>query len=78
MSILKEVAAELLSMFVADARQTVATLLLVAAVAALILALQADPLLGGAILFLGCIVIVIEAAVRETRRRGRRSHGMRL
>jgi hypothetical protein len=73
MSILNEVMAELFSMFVADARQTVATLVLVAAVAALILALRADSLLGGAILFLGCIAIVIDAAIRETRRRVRRS-----
>jgi hypothetical protein len=69
MQILKEVFSELLSMFLADARLTMTTLLLVAAVAAAIMELGMDPALAGAILLLGCLAIVIEAAVREARRR---------
>jgi len=70
MSILLEVARELLGMFLADARLTLATLVLVAGVAVLI-ALQVAPLLAGAILLCGCLAILLEAVLREARRRGR-------
>lgn len=69
MNILAEVAKELLGMFLADARLTTATLVLVAIVAGLVMALQLEPLIGGAVLLLGCLVIVVEAAVREAWRR---------
>lgn len=69
MSILRDVAKELLGMFLADARLTTATLLLVAIVAGLVVALRVEPLLGGSVLFLGCIAILVEAAIREARRR---------
>ena len=68
MSILMEVARELLGMFLADARLTVATLALVALAAGLI-ALQVAPLAAGALLLLGCLAILVEAAAREARRR---------
>jgi len=70
MSILLDVAKELLGMFLADARLTLATLVLVAGIAGL-LALQAAPLLAGAVLLCGCLAILIEAVLREARRRGR-------
>jgi len=70
MSILADVAKELLGMFLADARLTLATLLLVAVVAGLI-GLHLAPLLAGALLLAGCLAILVEAAFRETRRRGR-------
>lgn len=68
MSILVDVAKELLGMFLADARLATATLLLVAIVAAL-LAGYVEPLLGGAVLLLGCLARLVEATVREARHR---------
>jgi hypothetical protein len=69
MSIIVEVAKELLSMFLADARLTTATLVLVAIVAGLVIALRVEPHLGGCVLLLGCLAILVEATVREARRR---------
>jgi Flp pilus assembly protein TadB len=69
MSIIFDVAKELLGMFLADARLTGATLILVAAVAALIVWLGADPMVGGFLLLIGSLLIVVEAAVREAKRR---------
>ncbi|WP_315926422.1 hypothetical protein [Mesorhizobium sp. SP-1A] len=71
MSVLAEVVRELLGMFVADARLTLATLALVAVVAALLLAVHVAPMLAGAILLVGCFAVLIEATVREARRRRR-------
>ena len=71
MSIISDVAKELLGMFLTDAGLTTATLILVAAVAALVLWLRIDPMLGGGLLLLGSLLIVAEAAVREARRRRR-------
>jgi hypothetical protein len=71
MSIIGDVAKGLLGMFLADARLTLATLALVAIVAALIVGLRVDPMLGGGLLLLGSLLIVVEAAVREARRRRR-------
>jgi hypothetical protein len=68
MSLLREVAKELLGMFLADARLATATLVLVAVVAGLVIAMKVEPLLGGSVLFLGCLVILVEAAIREARR----------
>jgi hypothetical protein len=68
MSILVDVAKELLGMFLADARLATATLLLVAIVAAL-LAGHVEPLFGGAVLLLGCLALLVEATVREARHR---------
>ena len=72
MEIIKDVLAELFSMFVTDARLTLATLILVAVVAILILVLHVNPLMGGLVLLLGCIAIVIEATIRETKSRAKR------
>ena len=66
MSIISEVATELFSMFMADRRLTIATLVLVAIVAVVT---PIQPLVGGIILFCGCLAIVVEAAVREAKRR---------
>ena len=70
MSILREVAQELLGMFLADARLTTATLVLVALVTALVLAVKVEPLWGGSLLFLGCLAILVSAALREAKQRG--------
>lgn len=69
MNILRDVARELLGMFLADARLTTATLALVALVAGLVVAMKIEPLLGGGLLFLGCLAILVEAAIREARHR---------
>jgi hypothetical protein len=71
MSILIEVFKELFSMFAADARLSGATVLLVVLIAVLIAALGMSPLLGGALLLIGCLAILIEATLREARRRRR-------
>ena len=68
MSIVGEIARTLLAMFLADARLTLATLMLVALVAGLV-AVQLAPLLCGAFLVVGCAAILLEAAIREARRR---------
>jgi len=71
MTLLGDVARELLGMFLADARLTGATLALVALVAGLILSLGVQPLIGGGALLIGCLAILTEAVVREARRRRR-------
>lgn len=69
MSIIKEAVMEILGMFLADASLTVATLVLVAIVAVLIRVLHVEPLVGGALLFLGCLAILAGTAAREAFRR---------
>jgi hypothetical protein len=69
MSIFIDVAKELFSMFLADARLTTATLVLVALVAIIVVAIRIEPLVGGALLITGCLAIVVDAAAREARRR---------
>ena len=68
MKIIQEVAAELFSMFMADARMTLTTLALVAMVAALLRYTSLDPIYAGVLLLLGCILNVVAAAARENRR----------
>ena len=68
MNIIGEVAKELLGMFLADARLTSATLILVAIIAALIIWARLDPVLCGGLLFAGCLAILVEAVLREARR----------
>lgn len=72
MEILKEVLAELFSMFVTDARLTLSTLALVLVVAGLTVGLGLQPLIGGLVLLVGCIGIVVEATIRETQKRAQR------
>jgi hypothetical protein len=71
MGILKDVLAELLSMFITDARLTVSTLILVGAVALLIVGLNVSTQIAGAVLLVGCVAIVVEAAFREAKARAR-------
>ena len=71
MTLLRDIVNELISMFLADARLATAILLLVLIVAGLTLSLGVEPLIAGGMLLIGCLVILVEAAVRETRRRGR-------
>lgn len=69
MSLLKEVLAELFGMFMADARLSLAVLLLVGAVALLIDVARVDPLLAGAVLLAGCLAIVAAVTAATARRR---------
>jgi len=72
MTTIGEVLKELVGMFLADARLTLATLFLVAVVAALVGVWRVGPLVGGGILVVGCLAILVEAASREARRVSRR------
>jgi hypothetical protein len=68
MTILKEVVAELIGMFVGDIRVTLAILVVVAAAAALIDLAGVDPLLGGGVLLCGCLAILIAGVTLAARR----------
>lgn len=69
MTILRDVISELFGMFLGDARLSTAILGVVALAAALIDLAHAAPLLGGAVLLLGCVAIVLESVHRAARRR---------
>lgn len=69
MTMIKDVMAELFSMFMADAVMSVITLALVGVVALMVQELHVDAVVAGFILLLGCLVNVIAAAVREARQR---------
>ncbi len=56
-------------MFVADARLVAATLILVTVAAVLVLFLQTLPLVGGMVLAIGRPAILVEASLREAKRR---------
>jgi hypothetical protein len=59
MNLLKEVVAELVGMFFGDTRMTLTVLIVVAASGALVTLTGVDPLVGGAILALGCPVLLM-------------------
>ena len=59
MNLLKEVAAELVGMFFGDTQMTLAVLIVIAASGALVTLTGIDPLVGGAILALGCPVLLL-------------------
>ncbi len=63
MTILKDVLDELFSMFVADARLTAAILVVVALAAVLIDGLGMSPLIGGVVLFVGCLAVLMGAVL---------------
>lgn len=69
MTILLEVAKELLGMFLADFRLTAAILALVLLVAVLVDGAGIDPVVAGALLLGGCLLILIEAVTRAARQR---------
>jgi len=72
MTVLREVLRELLSMFVADARLSAAILAVVAVAALLLRALPGQPLVSGAALLVGSLLVVVTGVLRAARaRRGR-------
>jgi uncharacterized membrane protein YhaH (DUF805 family) len=68
MNILREVGGELLKMFVGDAWLAVGILTVVSLTGLLIESGAVRPLLGGTILFLGCIVVLVASVVLASRR----------
>jgi hypothetical protein len=66
MTILKEVVAELIGMFVTERRLTIAvlTVVIIAAVADFA---GFDPLVGGTALLFGCLVLLVESVCRSAR-----------
>lgn len=68
MTILKDVLAELIGMFAADARLSAAVLVVVALSAALIDLAGVEPLLGGGLLLAGCLLLVVGSVRRAARR----------
>ena len=68
MTILKDVFAELFSMFVADARLTAAILAIIAASAVLIDVLSAPPLAVGGLLLAGSLATLVISVHRAARR----------
>jgi len=69
MTLLRDIAGELIGMFVADARLSGAIVALVAVVAGLIVWVGLPPAIGGGGLLAGSLLILVEAAWREARRR---------
>jgi hypothetical protein len=67
MTMLKELAAELIGMFVGETRLTISILAIVAAVGSLVAFIDLDPLLGGAALLFGCLALLIESVCRSAR-----------
>jgi hypothetical protein len=66
MSIIADAFKELLAMFLADARLSMAILFLVATIAGLV-AFGLAPVFGGGFLRLGCMAILIDAPLRGAR-----------
>ena len=69
MTLLREIASELVGIFLADAKLSGAILLLVAAVAYLVdVGALLSPLIGGTALLVGCLIILVGVVVLEARR----------
>jgi hypothetical protein len=66
MNLISEIAKELFSMFMADAKLSFAILALVGMVAYLVKSGDVDPLLGGAALLFGCLAILAVVATIES------------
>ncbi|MBE1707670.1 MULTISPECIES: hypothetical protein [Mesorhizobium] len=67
MSVIRLVAREFLGMFVDDGNLALLALVLVAAVAAAVKLLALPPLLGGALLLVGCLAILLQSVRRAAR-----------
>jgi hypothetical protein len=69
MTMLKDLAGELIGMFVAEKRLAIAVLAIVAVTGSLVDFAGLDPLVGGAVLLLGCLTLLIESVCRAARAR---------
>ena len=70
MRMLKELAAELVGMFVGETRLTISVLAIIALVGSLADFIGLDPLLGGAVLLLGSVTLLVESVLRGARSPG--------
>jgi hypothetical protein len=67
MTVIKEVVAELIGMFVAEKRLTIAVLTIVAMAGGLVDFTDLDPLVGGSVVLFGCLILLIESVCRCAR-----------
>jgi len=67
MTVLKEVVAELIGMFVGEKWLTIAVLVVVAMAGCLVDFTGLDPLVGGAVMLFGCLILLIESVCRSAR-----------
>ena len=67
MTVLKEVVAELIGMFIAEKRLTTAVLAVVTVAGGLANFTDLDPLVGGSVMLIGCLVLLIESVWRSAR-----------
>ncbi len=67
MTMLKELAAELIGMFVGEKRLTISVLAIVAAAGSLVDLIGLDSLLDGAALLFGCLILLVESVCRSSR-----------
>lgn len=67
MTMFKDLAAELIGMFVGEKRLTMAVLAIVAVVGSLVDFAGLNPPIGGALLLFGCLVLLIESVCRSAR-----------
>ena len=67
MTVLKDVVAELIGMFVAEKRLTIAVLSVVTMAGCLIDFTDLDPLVGGTVVLFGCLTLLIEIVTRSAR-----------
>ena len=67
MTVLKEVVAELIGMFVAEKRLTIAVLVVVTMAGWLVDVVGLDSPFGGAALLFGCLILLIESVCRSAR-----------
>jgi len=70
MTMLKELAAELIGMFVGEMQLPISILAVVAVVGSLVDFIGLDPLLGGAALLFGCLILLTASVLRGARPRG--------
>ena len=71
MTVVSDVLKELMAMFMADARLSLAILLLVGVVAGIVRALHVGPFIAGGVLLIGVLAILLDAVGREARLRSR-------
>jgi hypothetical protein len=67
MTVINEVVAELISMFVGERRLTMAVLAVVTVAWCLANFTDLDPLVGGTMMLLGCLILLIESVWRAAK-----------
>ena len=67
MTVLKEIIAELITMFVAERRLTIAVLGVVTVAGYLANFTDLDPLVAGTMMLLGCLILLIESVWRSAK-----------